>query len=99
MAAINSKKIGSVASLAAGSTYDFQWNNPPWDTVLAYFAYPVPPTASGPHGVSTGSVQITKVECTFQRNNYEGDKKYVRIDIKNTGSAATGFDLYESWIS
>lgn len=99
MATINTKKIGSVTSLAAGATTNFQWNNPPWGTVLGYFAYPVPPTASGPHGTASGSVQITKVECTWLRDNYNGDKKHVNIDVKNTGSAATGFDLFESWIA
>jgi hypothetical protein len=99
MATISMQKIGSVASLAAGATYAFQWNNPPWDTVLSYFAYPVPPHVTGPHGAASGTVQITKITCTWLRDNYGGDKKHVNIDIKNTGSAATGFDLYESWIS
>ena len=63
MATINKQKIGSVASLAAGATYNFQWNNPPWDTVLGYFAYPVTPHVSGPHGAANGTVEITKVEC------------------------------------
>jgi hypothetical protein len=99
MATINMSKIGTVASLAAGSTYHFKWNNPPWDTVLGYFAVPDPPAASGPHGTSQGVLEITKVECTFLRDNYNGDKKHVDIYIKNNGSNATGFDLYQSWIS
>ena len=99
MATINSQKIGSVASVNPGSTSHFQWNNPPWGTVLGYFAYPVPQAASGPHGSHTGSVQITSVTCTHIRDNYNGDKKYVSIEILNTGTEATGFDLYESWIS
>jgi hypothetical protein len=99
MATISMKKIGSVASLAAGSTSDFQWNNPPWNTVLGYFAYPVPPSVSGPHGAASGTVEITKIECFWLRDNYNGDKKRVNIQIKNTGSGPTGFDLYESWVS
>src|SRR4051794_11235184 len=99
MATISTQKIGSVATLAVGATHTFQWNNPPWGTVLGYFAYPVTPTAIGPHGSAWGVVQITKVECAWHRDNYAGDKKYVSIDIKNTGSGPTGFDLYESWIS
>ena len=99
MATINTQKIGDVATLGPGATYHFQWNNPPWNTVLGYFAYPDPPAASGPHGTSSGSVAITKVTCTHLRDNYNGDKKYVTIDITNTGTHATGFDLYESWIS
>lgn len=43
MATIHTQKIGNVASMAPGATYNFQWNNPPWDTVLSYFAYPDPP--------------------------------------------------------
>ena len=99
MSTINKQKIGSVASLAAGATVSFKWNNPPWDTVLGYFAYPVPPHVTGPHGAASGVVQITKVECTWLRDNYNGDKKHVDIEIKNTGSGPTGFDLYQSWIS
>ena len=60
---------------------------------------PVPPGVTGPHGAASGTVEITKVTCTWLRDNYGGDKKHVNIDIKNTGSGATGFDLYESWIS
>jgi len=99
MSTINKKKIGTVASLAAGSTYDFQWNNPPWDTVLGYFAYPITPSVSGPHGAANGTVEITNVSCTHLRDNYSGDKKYVTVSVKNTGSVTIGFDLWESWIS
>jgi hypothetical protein len=44
-------------------------------------------------------VEITKVECTYIRDNFNGDKKYVTIAVTNTGSATIGFDLWESWIS
>jgi hypothetical protein len=99
MSTINRQKIGTVSSLAAGATSVFQWNNPPWDTVLGYFAYPITPPVSGPHGAANGTVEITSVECTHLRDNYNGDKKYVRISVKNTGTATIGFDLWESWIS
>ena len=99
MATINFEKIGSIASLAVGATYHFQWNNPPWATALSYFAYPVPQAAVGPHGASNGTVTITKIECTYLRNNYDGDAKHVDIYILNSGSEETGFDLYQSWIS
>ena len=99
MASFEVKKIGTVASLEAGHTYHFRWNNPHWNSVLAYFAYPVPPSASGPHGTSSGTVKIAKIECTHLRDNYNGDKTHVDIYIENTGSAATGFDLYQSWMS
>jgi hypothetical protein len=98
MATIHTKKIGNIASVAAGGTSTFRWNNPPWGTVLGYFAYPDPPTASGPHGTVLATVRVTKVECTFLRDNYNGDKQYVDIEIKNSGSHSTGVDLYESWI-
>ncbi len=99
MATINKVKIGSVASVAAGATAQFQWNNPPWNAALSYFAYPDPPAASGEHGTRTGSVQITKVVCTYKRDNHNGDTSNVVIHVKNTGSQATGFDLYQSWIT
>ena len=54
---------------------------------------------SGLIGSHSGSVQVTKVTCTWIRDNYNGDKKYVNIEVLNTGSQATGFGLYESWIS
>jgi len=98
MATIHTKKIGNIASLAPGASHNVQWNNPPWATVLGYFAYPDPPAASGPHGTSNGTVEITKIECTWLRDNYNGDKKHVNIFIKNTGSGTTGVDVYQSWI-
>lgn len=97
MATIHKKKILSVASLAAGATHHFNWV-PPWDTVLGYFAYPDTPTVAGPHGSALGAVEITKIECVFLRDNYNGDKKYVIVDVKNTGNHTIGVDLWESWI-
>ena len=99
MATINTQKITTVASLAPGATTHFRWSNPPWDTVLGYFAYPNPPAAAGQHGTSSGTVEITKVTCTHLKDNYNGDKKHVDIHIQNTGPAATGFELWQSWIS
>lgn len=99
MATTHTQKIGSVATLSAGATFDFQWNNPPWDTVLAYTAYPNPPHASGPHGSSSGTVEVTRVAITYVKDNFNGDSKRVHIFVKNSGSSATGFDLWESWVS
>jgi len=99
MATINKQKIGTIASVGAGSTAHYQWNNPPWDTVLGYFAYPVVAPASGPHGTRNGTIQVTKVTCTHLRDNYNGDKKYVTIEIHNSGTDAVGVDIWESWIS
>ena len=99
MATINQRKIFSIDSLAAGATGTFNWKNYPENTTLAYFAMPVPPPASGPHGTSTGSVEITKIVVTYTRDNYNGDHRRVDIDVRNTGTHATGFDMWESWIS
>jgi hypothetical protein len=99
MATIHKAKIGSVESLAPGSTKNFQWNNPPEATVLGYFAYADPPAGQGPHGSSQGDVEIVRVTHTLIKDNYNGNVERVNIYVKNTGSAATGFDLYQSWIS
>ena len=99
MATIHTQKIATVASLAPGATKHVHSSNPPWDTVLGYFAYPDPPAAVGQHGTSSGTVQITKVTCTHLRDNYNGDKKHADIYIQNTGSTPTGFELWQSWIS
>ena len=99
MATINKSKIFTIDVIQPGETHSTNWNNPPWDNVLGYFAYPVPPTASGPHGTSTGTVEITRVTCTHLRDNYNGDKKYVTIYIKNLGDHATAADVWQSWIS
>lgn len=99
MATIHTEKIGHVASVAPGATHHFGWKNPPWNTVLGYFAYPVPPSPSGPHGAATGSVAVTRVTCTYVIDHYNGDRQQVTVDVLNTGSEPTGFDLYQSWIS
>lgn len=99
MATINQQKIYSHTGLAAGASVTYTWKNYPQHTTLTYFAEPVPPAASGPHGVATGIVEITRVVVTYQRNNYEGDHRNVEIHVKNSGTQATGFDLWESWIS
>ena len=99
MATINKQKIVTVASLAGGATHSFEWKNPPWDTMLGYFAYPVPPPVKGPHGAAYASVEITKIECTYVRDNFNGDRKYVTISVQNTGTVTIGFEVWESWIS
>ncbi len=99
MSTIHVTKIGSVTNLAAGAVSTFQWNNPPWSTALSYTAYPVPPAASGPHGVSIGSVAVTKVTITWKRDNYNGDHQQVVVEVTNTGTGVTGYDLYQSWVA
>jgi hypothetical protein len=99
MATINQQKIYSHTGLAAGASMTYTWKNYPQHTTLAYFAEPVPPPVSGPHGAASGTVEITRVVVTYQRNNYEGDHRHVEIHVTNSGSGPTGFDLWESWIS
>jgi hypothetical protein len=98
MATIQMAKIYSVANVNPGETHRTNWNNPPWSTALAFFAYPVPAAAHGPHGTSSGEVEITGVSCHWLRDNYNGDKQYVTIAVKNTGASATAFHVYQSWI-
>jgi hypothetical protein len=99
MGTIHSAKIGTRKSVAAGATKTVRWNNPPWATVLSYWAVPIPPTASGSHGTSSGRVEVTRVRVTHERDNYNGDKQYVQIDVHNSGGSDTEFDLYQSWIT
>lgn len=99
MATINSAKIGSRKSVAAGATKTVKWNNPPWQTVLGYTAIPIPPGAVGQHGSSLGRVEVTSVRVTHQRDNDDGDRFYVQVDVKNHSGQEIEFDLYQSWIS
>ena len=99
MATISKQKIGTLNAVAGGATKTFQWNNYPQDTVLSYCAIPDPPAASGPHGTSQGSVEITRVIVTYQRDNYNGDKRNVKIEVKNNGSSPTDVDIWQSWIT
>lgn len=99
MANTHFQKIASRESLDPGKTSKLRWNNPPWGKVFGYFAYPVPPPASGEHGTRTGTVEITKVSCTHFRDNDSEDKQYVYVHVKNSGDEATGYDLYQGWVS
>lgn len=100
MATIKKSKIGRVEDLAPGSTKNFQWNNPPEATVLGYFAYAdPPPSGQGPHGSRQGDVEIVRVTHTLINDNYNGNVEHVNIYVKNIGTLATAFDLYQSWIT
>lgn len=98
MSTINQQKLTRSSSFAAGTSQTFKWFIP-WNTTLNFWALPVPPSASGPHGTSTGRVQITKIQVTHVRDNYNEDQQFVEIDVKNTGSGPTQFDMWMSWIS
>ena len=97
MAQFQVAKIGSRKTVAAGATKTVRWNNPPWATALSYTAIPIPHTASGEHGSSWGQVEVTRVRITHQRDNDDGDRQYVQIDVRNFGPEETEFDLYQSW--
>lgn len=100
MATTHFAKIGPRQSVEAGATKTYKWNNPPWDTVLSYWAVPYPDPAKDPNPNSTGQVEVTRVRVTHKTNWKTGDtKKFVEIDVHNSGSSRTGFDLYESWIT
>jgi hypothetical protein len=99
MASVDFRKISTIDSIGVGGTYHLRWNNPAWNTVLGFFAYPVPPAAHGEHGTSSGTVKIAKIECTHLRDNHNGDKTHVDLYIENTGSAVTGAEVYMSWLS
>jgi len=98
MATINKQKI-STHDVGAGATKVVTWNNYPDATVVGYTALPIPKPASGQHGTSSGTVEITRVVFTYHRDNYNGDRRSVDVHVKNTGSSETGFDLWESWIT
>jgi hypothetical protein len=99
MAETHLMKIFTVPSLAAGATFNLIWKNPPLNTVLSYFAYPVPPTAKGSHGTSHGTIEITRISATHDRDNYNGDRSHVQIDILNSGTEPTGVDVWQSWVT
>ena len=99
MSTINQLKLGTSSSINPGVTTTFVWYPAVWDTTLHYWAVPVPPTPVGPHGSTTGRVQITKIQVTHIKSHEEPDKRYVEIDVKNTGPGPTQFDIWQSWIS
>ena len=99
MATIHKSKIGTIDNLAGGTTKYYQWNNYPEETPLGYTAIPKPPTASGEHGTSQGTVEITSIVVTYLRDNHNGDKRNVKIYVKNHGTTQTDVDIWQSWIT
>ena len=98
MATIHFAKIGPRGTVTAGATATFKWNNPPWGTVLSYWAVPIPKAAKDPNPNSIGQVEVTGVCVTHHANWKTGDKQYVEIKVHNPGSSDTRFDMYQSWI-
>lgn len=99
MADTHLMKIFTVPSLVPGATFNLIWKSPPWDTVLSYFAYPVPLAANGSHGTAHATVEITRISATYDRDNYNGDRSQVQIDILNSGAEPTGVDVWQSWVT
>jgi hypothetical protein len=95
---VSIRKIYSRDGLAPGDSETRSWNKPPRHTVVTYWAEARPPAASGPHGTSSGKVAITRVEHTYTKDNYNGDKWKSYITVKNTGSGVTGYDVWQSWV-
>ena len=98
MSTIGTRKVHTHESIAPGHTVHSTWNNPPWNTVLGYFAYPVPVTPSGEHGSHSGTVEVTRVTCHHLKKNDGPDDKHVTIYVKNCGDEMTGAEVWQSWI-
>lgn len=98
MATIHTQKNRHRCNRCCGSYVAFHLEKSARGAVLSYFAYPVPEHASGPHGSTSGSVAVTRVTCTWIRDNFNSDTRRVVIDVLNTGNSATGYELYQSWI-
>ena len=96
--AIHRKKIHSIESLAPGKKHRFQWNNPPAG-VIAYYVVPNPATPSGQHGVTHGTVEMGKVTTHRTKDNFnEAQPSFAAFDIVNKGDAATGVDIFQTWV-
>ncbi len=95
---VSIRKIYSRTGLASSASETRSWKEPPQNTVVTYWAVAKPPAASGPHGTTSGTVTITKVEHTYIRDNYDGDTWRSKITVKNTGDSVTGYDVWQSWV-
>jgi hypothetical protein len=95
---VSIRKIYSRNGLAPGASQAVGWKKPPQGTVVTYWAVARPPSASGPHGTTSGRVTITKVEHTYTRDNYNSDSWQSTITVKNTGDEVTGYDVWQSWV-
>ncbi len=73
----------------------FVWNGIPRGTAVHYWVEAKPKSASGPHGTSSGKVAILEIRSVYIRDNYNSDTSRVEIDIKNVGSSATYFTIYQ----
>lgn len=98
MATIHRAKIFTIESLAAGAKTRFQWNNPPAG-VIAYFVMPNPPTPSGQHGVTHGTVQMGPITTHRTKDNFNAhEPSFVAFEVTNTGHEATGVNIFQTWV-
>ena len=95
---INRAQIGERQNIAANGAESFRWNNPP-SGLVSYFVKASPPAASGPHGTSSCEVSITAVRHNYLKDNYNGDKEWVEIDIKNHTAKDGGYTIWQTWVS
>lgn len=95
---VSSRLIYSRDGLAPGASESRNWNKPPEGTTVAYWANARPPRASGAHGSTRGSIEITNISHTYVRDNYNGDTWVSTITVKNIGDQVTGYDVYQSWV-
>jgi hypothetical protein len=95
---INRVQIGDRQTIAANATETFRWNNPP-SGLVSYFVVASPSTPSGPHGASGSEVSITSVRHNYVKDNYNSDKEWVEVDIKNHAAKEGGYTLWQTWVS
>ena len=94
----HSRKIASFAVIAPGAALTFRWENPPWDTVVTYSAYPILRPSTRPGEVAHGVVEIVRTRLCVERDEKGGASHYALIDVRNSGTDVCGFDLYQSWL-
>ena len=95
---INRGQIGDRVEIAANATSKYTWNNPP-SGLVSYFVKASPDTASGPHGTEHIEVSITAVRHNYLKDNYNGDREWVEILVKNHSPNAGGYSLWQTWVS
>lgn len=99
MATAHWAKLTDSSLAQPGEVQTFVWNGIPRGTAVHYWVEAKPKSATGPHGTSSGSVAILQIRSVYIRDNYNSDTSRVEIDIKNTGSSATYFTIYQGWMT
>lgn len=95
---INRAQIGQRKEIAANGTSLFKWNNPP-SGVVSYFATASPDTPSGPHGTNSDLIGIVSVRHMWTKDNYNGEKKQVQVEVKNYGNEPAGYVMWQTWVT